>query len=97
MRTGTIAEIMGPEPIEFYIAQRFAKWLGHLARMSEDRLPKKLLLAWPKGGQVQAPNPKGPHHPPLLRSPGGVDAWLLRHVRPQTHLLYAECSANGSQ
>ena len=72
VKTGTIAEIMGSEPIEFYIAQRFVKWLGHLARMSEDRLPKKLLLAWPKGGQAQAPHPKGPYHPRLLRSPGGM-------------------------
>ena len=34
------------EPIEFYVFNRQLSWLGHAARMSFDRLPRKLLSCW---------------------------------------------------
>ena len=42
------------KPIENYIDQRQIRWAGHVARMSWDRLPRKMLTSWcyskrPKG------------------------------------------------
>ena len=53
--TVTIAETMGAMPIEWYIAKRSVKWIGHLARMPDTRLPKQLLFAWPAGGASKLP------------------------------------------
>ena len=40
----------GLESIQEYIHQRVLRWLGHVARMSTERLPKKLLFAWEQEG-----------------------------------------------
>ncbi len=34
------------ETIEEVIAAKRLRWVGHVARMGEDRLPKKLLFGW---------------------------------------------------
>ena len=33
-------------PIDSYVSKRQLRWLGHVARMSYDRLPRKLLSSW---------------------------------------------------
>ena len=45
---------LGLESIDEYIGRRQLSWAGHVARMSFDRLPRKLLSSW-----VAAPRPPG--------------------------------------
>ena len=37
---------MGLESIETYVSRRQVRWLGHVARMSFDRMPRKMLSSW---------------------------------------------------
>jgi hypothetical protein len=48
VKTTDIAALMDVQPITWYITKRFAKWIGHVARMSDERLPKRLMFAWPR-------------------------------------------------
>ena len=41
-------------PIDGYVSKRQLRWLGHVARMSYDRLPRKMLSSW-----VPSKRPKG--------------------------------------
>ena len=34
------------ESLEDFVASRRLRWLGHVARMEDDRLPKKILFGW---------------------------------------------------
>ena len=36
----------GLDAADFYVAQRQLRWLGHVARMDFDRLPRRMLSAW---------------------------------------------------
>ena len=44
--TKSLLEKLSLQPIEHYIFNRQLSWLGHSARMSFDRLPRKLLSSW---------------------------------------------------
>jgi len=46
VKTSTLATRLGIQTIETYIARRQMRWLGHVWRMPEKRLPKQLLTAW---------------------------------------------------
>ena len=39
---------LGLKPIDKYIFQRQLRWVGHVARMEYDRLPRKMLSCWVK-------------------------------------------------
>ena len=54
-----------PDILSILEARRL-QWLGHVFRMSEDRLPRRLLSAW-----VMCPRPKG--RPPLTYAHGIVN------------------------
>ena len=45
---------MGLKSIDTYVTQRQLRWAGHVARMSYDRLPRKMLSSW-----VPSKPPKG--------------------------------------
>ena len=44
--TLSLAQEMGMEPMDTYVNRRQARWLGHVARMPFDRLPRKMLSSW---------------------------------------------------
>ena len=44
--TQELGQRLGLESIDFYVARRQARWLGHVARMPFDRTPRKMLSAW---------------------------------------------------
>ena len=45
--TQELGQRLGLDSIEFYIARRQLRWLGHVSRMPyETRLPRRLLSAW---------------------------------------------------
>jgi hypothetical protein len=46
VKTSTLATRLDIQTIETYIARRQMRWLGHVWRMPEKRLPKQLLTAW---------------------------------------------------
>jgi hypothetical protein len=46
VKTSTLATRLGIQTIETHIARRQMRWLGHVWRMPETRLPKQLLTAW---------------------------------------------------
>ena len=52
--TAALEKEMGIESIATYINRRQARWIGHVARMSFERLPRKMLSSW-----VAAPRLKG--------------------------------------
>ena len=39
-------ERLGLDSIEYYIARRQLRWLGHVLRMGPERLPRRMLSAW---------------------------------------------------
>ena len=45
---------LGLKPIDEYVSRRQLRWLGHVARMDYERLPRKMLSSW-----VAAPRPRG--------------------------------------
>ena len=44
--TDQLLERLSLKRIDYYISRRQLSWLGHTARMSFDRLPRKLLSSW---------------------------------------------------
>ena len=41
-----LRERLGLDSIEYYIARRQLRWLGHVLRMGPERLPRRMLSAW---------------------------------------------------
>ena len=37
---------LGLDAIDFYVARRQLRWLGHVSRMGWERLPRRMLSAW---------------------------------------------------
>jgi hypothetical protein len=55
--TFELTQQLGLESIDVYVSRRQLRWLGHVARMSFDRTPRRMLSAWvpaarPAGGQL---------------------------------------------
>ena len=44
--TCELSQRLGLDSIDMYIARRQLRWLGHVARMDYDRLPRRVLSAW---------------------------------------------------
>jgi hypothetical protein len=44
----TMVEHFGPcqRSMRSYVAERALRWLGHVARMPSDKLPRRMLTAW---------------------------------------------------
>ena len=40
------AGAVGLNAIDFYVARRQLRWLGHVSRMGWERLPWRMLSAW---------------------------------------------------
>ena len=52
-----LGQRLGLKSIEFYVARRQARWLGHVARMDFDRMPRKMLSSWVRSRRpVGCPN-----------------------------------------
>ena len=49
-----LGERIGIVEIEGIIADRFLRWIGHVVRMEQDRLPRKLLSSWMLGRTKQS-------------------------------------------
>jgi hypothetical protein len=47
--TAALLERLHLRTFDVYVNRRVVRWLGHVARMSFDRLPRKFLTAWVKG------------------------------------------------
>ena len=45
---------MGIQVIDYYVARRQLMWLGHVSRMSADRIPRRMLSCW-----INNKRPKG--------------------------------------
>ena len=45
---------LGVQPIDYYVRRRVLKWIGHVARMSDDRMPKRMLFGWSANGTADA-------------------------------------------
>jgi hypothetical protein len=54
VKTVTLLERLGVRSLKYYVHRRTLRWLGHVARMPFDRLPRKMLTAW-----VHAPRHRG--------------------------------------
>ena len=66
--------------LDFYLQRRIIKWVGHVARMPFDRLPRKFLTAWVKGPRChKAPRLHyGTHITKCLKTVGVFDNWYKR-------------------
>ena len=52
-----------PETITSKVTRRRLEWLGHVARMPDDRIPKKILFGWlPKTRQAGGPRKRWRDH-----------------------------------
>ena len=54
LSTTALEQRLGLEPIDTYVYRRQLRWLGHVSRMSQERLPRRMLSCW-----VAAPRPAG--------------------------------------
>ena len=48
IRTTDLLTRVGLSPIDTYVTRRQLRWLGHVARMDFERLPRKMLTSWVK-------------------------------------------------
>ena len=44
-KSGSLRLRLGLDSIEYYIARRQLRWLGHVRRMGPERLPRRMLSA----------------------------------------------------
>ena len=85
--TCELSQRLGLDSIDMYIARRQLRWLGHVARMDYDRLPRRMLSAWvPHRRPIGAPRMTTAHD---LRA---VDLQGTREIR---HRLGALASTRG--
>ena len=54
IRTSELLKRMKLETIYHYISLRKLRWAGHIARMAQDRAPRKFLTSW-----IRRPRPHG--------------------------------------
>lgn len=54
IRSADLEKRLGLSSMEHYIAARVLRWAGHVVRMEQHRLPRKLLFSW-----VEAPRKSG--------------------------------------
>ena len=66
-------ERLGLDSIEYYIARRQLRWLGHVLRMGPERLPRRMLSAW-----VAHKRPAGAPQFTYGRGGQGGGVWLPR-------------------
>ena len=48
IKTSNLLLRVGLLPIDSYVTRRQLRWLGHVARMDSERLPRKMLTSWVK-------------------------------------------------
>lgn len=51
LTTKTLNEMLDIYPVSYYVDQRTLRWIGHLQRMEDDRLPKMLFFSWVPDGK----------------------------------------------
>ena len=54
IKTSSLLERLGIQTVENYYHRRLLRWAGHVARMDENRMPRKLITGW-----VAHPRPRG--------------------------------------
>ena len=54
VRTPSLLERLWIQTVETYYYSRLLRWAGHVARMNETRMPRKLITGW-----VEHPRPQG--------------------------------------
>jgi hypothetical protein len=54
IKTSSLLERLGIQTVETYYYSRLLRWAGHVARMNETRMPRKLITGW-----VEHPRPRG--------------------------------------
>lgn len=68
---------LGLDAIDFYVARRQLRWLGHVSRMGWERLPRRMLSAW-----VPRARPRGAPRLTYGRSVAkAMDVFNLDHTR----------------
>ncbi len=80
-KTETLLDRLGMRSkLNFYLHRRIIKWVGHVARMPLDRLPRKFLTAWVRGPRDRKqPKPHyGTHITTCLKKIGVFDGWYTR-------------------
>ncbi len=80
LKTETLLNRLGMRSLNFYLHRRIIKWVGHVARMPLDRLPRKFLTAWVRGPRDKK-QPKlhyGTHITTCLKKIGVFDGWYTR-------------------
>ena len=68
---------LGLDTINYYVARRQLRWLGHVSRMNFERLPRRMLSSW-----VPHKRPAGVPRFTLGRTMAkAMDVFRLDHVR----------------
>ena len=46
VKTEVLEKRLGLQPLDWYLANRSLRWIGHVARMGPERLPARLAFGW---------------------------------------------------
>ena len=85
--TQQLEQELGLDTIDFYVARRQLRWLGHVSRMDFGRLPRRMLSSW-----IDAPRPRGA--PQMTYGRGIAKALEMFHIDAATwHELAADRAA----
>ena len=68
-----LRERLSLDSIDYYVARRQLRWLGHVSRMNFERLPRRMLSSW-------VPH-KRPVGAPRFTMAKAMDVFRLDHVR----------------
>ena len=72
---------LGVQPLEWYLASRALRWVGHVSRMGPERLPMRLAFGWVElkrqsGGQAATFASTTKEHLRVLKMPTAEKEWL---------------------
>ena len=90
IKTSELLRRIGVEPIDIYISRRQLRWAGHVARMSMDRFPRRMLSSW-----VRWKRPVGA--PQMTYGRGLRKAMAALNISPSTWHVLAQDRAAWQQ
>ena len=88
IKTEVLEKRLGLQPLDWYLANRSLRWIGHVARMGPERLPARLAFGWVdtkrrSGGQAASLASTTKVHLAVMNLPTNERDWLPLAANPR--------------